>query len=654
MSWSHYLLQINIYLIIFYTFYRLLLAKETYFTLNRIYLICSGIFSLTIPFIKIDWFSKQEISQQIYVQVEQLNQFVVQDTATAAIASQFSWASFIVSVYLLGVFFFLIRFAIKLLAVKQMFKNIRSGLAFSFWNKKAVSPNLPEIATVNHHEDIHIKQLHTADIIFFELLGIIIWFNPIIYLYKEAVKNIHEYLADEAAAKFQGDKEVYSMLLLNQAFGVNVNALTNGFFKKSMIKKRIFMLYKERSRKMAILKYGIFVPLFAAALLLSSATVRKNKQLLAASEKIELTEVKEAVAEVLDLPKETFSETAIETKVKLQEPKVKVDNGLGSFYKFIGNHIKYPSTASNNNIQGNLVVNFIVKDKKLGDIVIEPKLGYGADEEAAIALSKYNGTALNDGKYSIKIEYRLNGTHTPVLNENATVKKGYNNLNTITVMGYAAKQQNTEGDNIIYSFVSMETPPSYPGGIAKFYQFLGENIKYPEEAHKENIQGNVFVSFTVEKDGSLNDIKIDRKLGYGADEEAIRVLQLSKKWNPGIQKGKPVRVKYNLPIKFALKNQPQSEARGNVVDNPNGLKPKKEGIAFKGIEFNSETHPLVVLNGKIVESETLKTIDPKDIESINVLKDFIAIKQYGDKGKNGVIVIKSKIISFPALKMENQ
>ncbi|RZL31379.1 MAG: hypothetical protein EOP00_35165, partial [Pedobacter sp.] len=242
MIWSHYLLQVNIYLVVFYAFYRLLLDKETYFTLNRIFLICSGIFSLAIPFMRVDWFSKQEISQQIYVQVEQLNQFIVQ-TGTEAVEQKFNWGNVIVMIYLLGVAFFLIRFTLQLLAVKKMLKGIKSGLAFSFWKKKVVAQNLPEVATVNHHEDIHIKQLHTFDVIFFELLGIITWFNPIIYLYKETVKSIHEFLADEAAAKFQGDKEAYSMLLLNQAFGVNVNTLTNGFFKKSMIKKRIFMLH---------------------------------------------------------------------------------------------------------------------------------------------------------------------------------------------------------------------------------------------------------------------------------------------------------------------------------------------------------------------------------------------------------------------------
>lgn len=115
------------------------------------------------------------------------------------------------------------------------------------------------------------------------------------------------------------------------------------------------------------------------------------------------------------------------------------------------------------------------------------------------------------------------------------------------------KQEQVKDDNTVYSFVSMENPPSYPGGMEKFYKFLNDNIKYPEVAKENNIQGNVFVSFTVEKDGSLTELRVDRKLGYGTDEEAVRVLKLSKRWNPGIKNGKPVRVKYNIPIRFSPK-----------------------------------------------------------------------------------------------------
>lgn len=639
MSWSHYLLQVNIYLIVFYAFYRLLLAKETYFFLNRIYLICSGLCALTIPFLRIDWFSKQEISQQIYVQVEQLNHFMVQ-AGTEATAEQFNWGNVIVLIYLLGVVFFLVRFTFQLLAIKRMLKGIKSGLAFSFWNKKLVAQNLPEVDTINHHEDIHIKQLHTFDVIFFELLGIITWFNPIIYLYKETVKNIHEYLADEAAAKFQGDKETYSMLLLNQAFGVNNNTLTNGFFKKSMIKKRIFMLYKERSRKTAIVKYGIFVPLLALALLLSSATLRKNEQLLAAAEQIELADTKAVVAEVLNLKEEIPVEVVVaQTKVKFPKPEGKSDENIQAFYKYLGNNIKYPSTAASNHIQGNLVVSFTVNNKKITTITVDPKLGYGTDEEVTTTLAKYNGNDLADDKYSMRIEYRLNGAFTSVLNEDASIKKGVKSLNTITIMGYAIKPPPADDENTVYSFVSMETPPSYPGGIAKFYQFLAENIKYPEEAKKSEIQGNVFASFTVEKDGSLSDIKIDRKLGYGTDEEAIRVLGLSRSWNPGLQKGKPVRVKYSIPIKFHLNNKAKTGTEATTAKVMG--EPVDKNLFLKKPSYPGDKEPLYILDGKTFEGN-IKDLDPDEIESVTVLKDASAKALYGEKGKNGAVIIVSK------------
>jgi len=118
-------------------------------------------------------------------------------------------------------------------------------------------------------------------------------------------------------------------------------------------------------------------------------------------------------------------------------------------------------------------------------------------------------------------------------------------------VGDGPKQEPIKDDNTVYSFVSMETPPTYPGGMEKFYKFLHDNIKYPETAKENYIKGSVFVSFTIEKDGSLTEIKVDRKLGYGTDEEAVRVLKLSKRWNPGIKNDRPVRVKYNIPIKFS-------------------------------------------------------------------------------------------------------
>ncbi|WEK20948.1 MAG: TonB family protein [Candidatus Pedobacter colombiensis] len=108
-------------------------------------------------------------------------------------------------------------------------------------------------------------------------------------------------------------------------------------------------------------------------------------------------------------------------------------------------------------------------------------------------------------------------------------------------------------DNTIYDvFVSLEVQPTFPGGMDKFYKYLSKSIRYPAMAQENNIQGKVFLSFIIEKNGTLTDIKVERKLGYGTDEEAVRVLSASPKWIAGVQNGKFVRVKYNIPISFAM------------------------------------------------------------------------------------------------------
>jgi protein TonB len=100
-------------------------------------------------------------------------------------------------------------------------------------------------------------------------------------------------------------------------------------------------------------------------------------------------------------------------------------------------------------------------------------------------------------------------------------------------------------DNEIYSTAGIEVKPDFPGGMAKFYKYVGDNYQTPEE---EGLKGKVYVTFVVEKDGSLTDIKVIRDIGYGTGKEAIRVLNKCPRWNPGEQNGKKVRVLYSLPI----------------------------------------------------------------------------------------------------------
>ena len=105
-------------------------------------------------------------------------------------------------------------------------------------------------------------------------------------------------------------------------------------------------------------------------------------------------------------------------------------------------------------------------------------------------------------------------------------------------------------------FTVVENQPEFPGGLIALTNYLQQNVKYPPEAQKAGIKGRVYVSFIVEKDGSLTDIQLMKGLGYGCNEEAIRVVNAMPKWQPGTQSGRPVRVRYNLPIEFPYTGQP--------------------------------------------------------------------------------------------------
>lgn len=101
-------------------------------------------------------------------------------------------------------------------------------------------------------------------------------------------------------------------------------------------------------------------------------------------------------------------------------------------------------------------------------------------------------------------------------------------------------------------FTIVEEDPSYSGGYEEMQKYLAENIKYPQIARETGIQGTVYLTFIVERNGSVTDVKILRAVGGGCDEEAIRVVENMPKWSPGKQRGKPVRVQFNMPIKFTL------------------------------------------------------------------------------------------------------
>ena len=114
---------------------------------------------------------------------------------------------------------------------------------------------------------------------------------------------------------------------------------------------------------------------------------------------------------------------------------------------------------------------------------------------------------------------------------------------------FVSEPEPEETDEIL---VTAETQPSFPGGISAFYSYVAKNVNYPKPAIRQGVSGKVFVQFVIDRDGSLSDLEVIKSIGAGCDEEALRVVQNSPRWNPGKQRGKPVRVRMVVPISFQL------------------------------------------------------------------------------------------------------
>ena len=167
-------------------------------------------------------------------------------------------------------------------------------------------------------------------------------------------------------------------------------------------------------------------------------------------------------------------------------------------------------------------------------------------------------------------------------------------------MPNAMKVEKQEG-----AFDVVEQMPQFPGGPAALMQFLSQNVKYPVEAHKAGVQGRVIANFVVEKDGSITEAKIVKSVSPELDAEALRVIGSMPNWMPGMQNGEPVRVKYTVPITFKLQG---------------GEKPAVSHVMI-GPEHKGKSKPVeVVIDGKVVDAIVMNSLNPSDIESIDVEK----------------------------------
>lgn len=195
-------------------------------------------------------------------------------------------------------------------------------------------------------------------------------------------------------------------------------------------------------------------------------------------------------------------------------------------------------------------------------------------------------------------------------------------------------------------FMVVEQMPEFPGGMSACLKFLADHVAYPKEAAEKKIQGRVIVQFVVMKDGSIANARVLRAVDPLLDAEALRVIGLMPKWKPGTQRGQAVNVKFTMPVTFRLNKdstdmQPTTAGRIAAVSGDAKAKVLQNVLYVLRASEGKET-PLLVVDGEEFSVSSLDKLSPDTFESISVLKEEDAINRFGEKGKNGVLLITTK------------
>ena len=628
-----YILKSSVCLAIFYLFYRLLLARETFHRFNRFSLLGILLLSCLLPLVEVSVKQETEVHQTMLT-LEQLLMMADAVNATEAGASAetatVTWIQVALLVYLAGIVFFAFRNVCSLVRLLMLLKSGKkedigsylpsrkervtlivhnrdiapfSWMGYIVISRKDLEENGREILI---HELAHIHNRHSWDLLVADVCIFFQWFNPASWLLKQELQNIHEFEADETVIKEGVDAKQYQLLLIKKAVGTRLYSMANSF-NHSSLKKRITMMLKKKSNPWARLKYLYVLPLAAIAV---AAFARPE----ISSELDEISAVK-----VNDL-------TAIMKTEEVKSPEKHPAKEIKVQGQVLEKSTNAPVVGASVIIKGTTSGTITDLD---GNFVISMPVG------ATLSVS-YINMKTKELTITEKLIGKIKSLKVYLEGEITTKTQ------EVVVVGYGGGE---EASDEIPVFQVVEEMPEFPGGMGECLKFLGKNIKYPVEAQKAGVQGKVIVQFVVEKDGNIANPKVVRSIDPDLDGEAIRVISIMPKWKPGMQKGQPVRVKYTVPVTFRLdgKDIKSNEARHlelktDTVFQENPLRIGKETFSLK----DWKEKPLLIVDGIEKPYSQMEKMNASDIESISVLKDAAGTAIYGAKAKNGVILITTK------------
>ncbi len=353
-----YLLETLAFQLVFLWAYDLFLKKETFFQWNRAYLLGTFVLSLVLPWVKLEVF-KTTVSQEFATYpafLWQMDTVTVTPEKETSFWQLLTWQQWI---FAMGAFLMTVWFCIKLIRIHRMKKkgNIsryprftkvvvpRSELAFSFFKNVFLGDGIKKEkeAQIVAHELVHIEQWHSLDLLFLELMRIVFWVNPMVYIYQKRIAELHEFIADAQVVK-TNTREYYQSLL-SQCFGTNGISFINPFYKSSLIKKRIVMLTKKKSKSVYQFKYLLLLPLLVGIFFYTSCETEEGGA--------KDSQVK-SQAEVLNVPFATVEEAPIFPGCENASDKRTCFNEM--IQKHIAKNFKYPEEAQEYGIQGRVSV----------------------------------------------------------------------------------------------------------------------------------------------------------------------------------------------------------------------------------------------------------------------------------------------------------
>ncbi|MBR5593858.1 MAG: TonB family protein [Bacteroidaceae bacterium] len=692
-----YLIKSSLLLAMLVSLFMLFMSRETFHKLNRYLLLCIVVVSLVLPFVNVgmstplqgvfDFIENGDRVAEVGVPVvdvlpmyETTEQPVVMadavpvmDVAPVPIEGKGSaaplWQIIVLAVYVLGVVLLVIRQLVMYVQLSRLIMRSRKATAeqyglddvklrlhsgeekpFSWFGWVVVSNN--DMAEGAHeiltHEAAHVRAGHSRDIMLVDAVIIMQWFNPLAWIMKNTLKDIHEFEADEAVISSGVNAKQYQLLIIKKAVGARLYSIANSF-NHSLTKKRITMMCKEKSNKWSRAKALYILPVAAIAALSFSTAENANAE--------PTGKVNEIVSD------DTISGVEKNSKVtSLKLPAGKewmyahlcyVDGSTGNNESVCiayirgaeGENVGYfrgTTDEFDNAREGYAPGYFVVplRNVKLDKNVMTFSI-YADDatilrnpvkcSECGIVNAVNNGELWkNDASYfkSKKADFKLIlGPRSVLQNLTNPYVGGERVLGGVEIdYVYDNTSDELADDNPDKIHQVVEIQPEFPGGMKEMMKFIQYNLKYPESAKAAGTEGKAFVQFVVKADGSIENVEIMRSSGDASlDAEALRVVKAMPKWRPAMNKGEAVNVKFVLPIVYKL----PKEVNGN-------------GIYMS--ESNKEN--LLVVSGGAIYDGDINDIDPVTIESVEIVKFPDLTPELQEKlkatGKEGVMYINIK------------